>query len=150
MGLSALSRVWGRNRLFAVGMALLALALAGCAYGGPSLVTATPTPTLAPLPALQPPKGYMTALAMSGANGGGRRGSFIASKPYDILFFCEGSGNFYLTYDTNMGEIKLSTHCSSSPLPNGTQLWPATGREVIVNASADLGVRWAVLVEMQS
>ena len=74
MGLSALSRVWGGNRIFAVGMTLLALALAGCAYGGPSLVTATPTPTLAPLPALQPPKGYMAALAMSGANGGGRSG----------------------------------------------------------------------------
>ena len=77
-------------------------------------------------------------------------GSFLASKPYDIRFFCEGSGNFYLTYDTNMGEVEQSTHCSSSPLPYGSQTWPATGREVIVKASADLGVRWAVLVEAQS
>ena len=129
MGLSALSRVWGGNRIVAVGMTLLALALAGCAYGGPSLVTATPTSTLAPLPTLQPEKGYITALALSNDNGGGRMGSFIASKPYDISFFCEGSGNLYLTYDTNMGEIKLSTSCSSSPQPNGTQTWPATGEK---------------------
>lgn len=132
------------------GVALLALEIAGCALTGPYLIVSTPTPTLAPLPTLRPDGGYTTALVLSNANGGSRAGSFIASKSYTIRFFCEGKGNFYLSYGTVNGPVREEMRCTATPQLNGTQLWPATGGEVTVTASADLGIPWEVLVEMQS
>lgn len=150
MRLGSLSQVGGRSHIFLAEVALLALGLAGCSLMGPYLAGSTPTPALIPLPALQPDRGYTAALALSNANGGSSAGSFIASKPYTIRFVCEGRGNFYLSYGTVTGPVQEEMSCPTTPQLNGTQLWPATGGEVRATASANLGIPWEVLVEMQS
>jgi len=118
--------------------------------------TAQPTSTVAviprsSLPTLAPAAGWHTILTLSdttGAHGDDiAQGTFIASKPYIILYSCKGSGALKVLYP---GTID-GAECTGTPKIHHTgTLEPAQpGGQSFVTASPDGTIIWELLVAMK-
>ncbi len=118
--------------------------------------TAQPTATVAPipkssLPTLTSASGWHTVLTMSdttGAHGDDiAQQSFIASKPYVILYSCKGSGALKVLYPGTIG----GAECTATPKIHRTGTINPTkpGDPAFVTASPDGTIIWELLVSMQ-
>ncbi len=135
-------------------------------YGAIATLAPTTTPTVAPtntaqptvapippssLPTLTSAAGWHTVLTLSdttGAHGDDiAQASFIASKPYVILYSCKGSGALKVLYP----ETILGADCRGAPKTHRTgTLKPAQpGASAFVTASPDGSIIWELLVSMQ-
>jgi hypothetical protein len=117
--------------------------------------TATTQPTIAPipkssLPTLVPPAGWHTVLTLSdttGAHGGDIvQGSFIASKPYIILYSCKGSGG---ALKVLYPETIVGADCTGAINRTTTVKPKHPGDSVTITASPDGSIIWELLVAMQ-
>ncbi len=118
--------------------------------------TAQPTSTVAPipkssLPTLTSAAGWQTVLTLSdttGAHGADiAQGTFIASKPYIILFSCKGSGALKVLYPGTIG----GAECTGIPKIHRTGTINPTqpGDPAFVTASPDGAIIWELLVSMK-
>jgi len=118
--------------------------------------TAQPTSTVASipkssLPTLTSAAGWHTVLTLSdttGAHGADiAQGTFIASKPYVILYSCKGSGGLKVLYP---GTID-GAGCTAIPKIHRTgTINPAQpGDPAFVTASPDGTIIWELLVSMK-
>ena len=120
--------------------------------------TATTQPTVAPipkssLPTLAPPAGWHTVLTLSdttGAHGGDIvQGSFIASKPYIILYSCKGSGGaLKVLYQDTIG----GAYCADPPRIERTKTLKSTqpDHSAFVTVAPMGNIIWELLVAMQN
>jgi len=119
--------------------------------------TVEPTPTIAvipqsSLPTLAPAAGWHTVLTLSdttGAHGDDiAQATFIASKPYVILYSCKGSGALKVLYP---GTID-GADCTGSPKVHRTgTITPAQpGDQAFVTASPDGTIIWELLIATQN
>jgi hypothetical protein len=119
--------------------------------------TAQPSPTVAPipkstLPTLAPAAGWHTVLTLSdttGAHGADIvQATFIASKPYVILYSCKGSGALKVFYPETID----GAECTENPKIHRTgTLKPAQpGDPSFVTASPDGTIIWELLVAMEN
>ncbi|HEY7343468.1 MAG TPA: hypothetical protein VH591_21540 [Ktedonobacterales bacterium] len=118
--------------------------------------TAQPTSTIAPipkssLPTLTSAAGWHTVLTLSdttGAHGDDiAQGTFIASKPYVILYSCKGSGALKVLYPGTIG----GAECTGIPKIHRTgTINPAQpGDPAFVTASPDGTIIWELLISMK-
>lgn len=119
--------------------------------------TNTASPTVAPipkssLPMLAPSPGWHTVLTLSdttGAHGGDiQQQSFIATRPYVILYSCKGSGGaLKVIYQDTVG----GAYCDNPPRINRTKALTSTqpDHSAFVTVSPMGNIIWELLVEMQ-
>ena len=118
--------------------------------------TAQPTSTVAlipksSLPTLTSAAGWHTVLTLSdttGAHGADiAQGTFLASKPYIILYSCKGSGGLKVLYPGTIG----GAGCTAIPKIHRTgTINPAQpGDPAFVTASPDGTIIWELLVSMK-
>lgn len=119
--------------------------------------TNTPTPTVAPipkssLPTLAPAAGWHTVLTLSdttGAHGGDiQQQNFIATKPYIILYSCQGNGaDLKVIYQDTVG----GAYCTNPPTIKRTKTLTSTqpDHSAFVVASPMGNIIWELLVEIQ-
>ena len=117
--------------------------------------TATPTVATIPpssLPTLAPAPGWHTVLTLSdttGAHGGDiQQQSFIAIKPYIILYSCKGDGAaLKVIYQDTVG----GAYCSNPPRINRTKALTSTqpDHSAFVTVSPMGNIIWELLVEME-
>ena len=151
-----------RTSLFAASTAAptttaLATATATIAATSTAVPTNTATPTVAPippssLPTLGPAPGWHTVLTLSdttGAHGGDiQQRSFIATKPYIILYSCKGSGAaLKVIYQDTVG----GAYCDNPPRINRTKALKSTqlDHSAFVTVSPMGNIIWELLVEME-
>lgn len=119
--------------------------------------TPQPTSTVAPipkssLPTLTAAAGWHTVLTLSdttGAHGDDiAQATFIASKPYVILYSCKGSGALKVLYPGTIG----GADCTGIPKIHRTgALKPAQpGDPAFVTASPNGTIIWELLVAMEN
>ncbi len=117
---------------------------------------AQPTSTVAPipkssLPTLTSAAGWHTVLTLSdttGVHGADiAQGTFIASKPYVILYSCKGRGALKVLYPGTIG----GASCTATPKLHRTgTINPAQpGDQAFVTASPDGAIIWELLVSME-
>ena len=112
-----------------------------------STPTATATPTL---PALSAEPGWHSVLRIGYASSivtiGG---TFEATKPFQVVVVCEGASNLIITYATKSETESETFQCTPAIQQHGViDLHPLTG-QISVNVSADSGVVWQGLIEVQ-
>lgn len=151
-----------RTSLFAASTAAptttaLATATATVAPTPTAVPTSAATPTVVPippssLPTLAPEPGWHTVLTLSdttGAHGGDiQQQSFIATRPYIILYSCKGSGGaLKVIYQDTAG----GAYCANPPRINRTKTLTSTqpDHSAFVTVSPMGNIIWELLVEMQ-
>jgi hypothetical protein len=118
--------------------------------------TATTQPTIAPipkssLPTLASPAGWHTVLTLgdtTGAQGDGIfQQSFVASKPYIILYSCKGSGG---ALKVLYPETIVGADCTGAINRTTTVKPKHPGDSVTITASPDGSIIWELLVAMEN
>jgi len=118
------------------------------------VIQPSPTPTLPPLAA---DTGWHTVLTLGYTGGTVDRigGDFTATKPFSILFSCEGSGQIAVAFSPVAQPVPLESQtapCGASPQPNAVMdrqpTTPGEGVHVVVTTEGS--VVWEALVEMQN
>ncbi|MGZ3681232.1 MAG: hypothetical protein ACXWQR_22640 [Ktedonobacterales bacterium] len=109
-----------------------------------STPTATATPTL---PALSAEPGWHSVLRIGYVSPGvvTSGGALATTKPFQVAVVCVGAGRMVITYATESETFQ----CMTSPQQHGViDLHPPTG-QISVSVSADYGVVWQGLIEVQ-
>ncbi len=145
----------------ALGAAALVLGialLAACARSstvrvpGPTRAVASATSTATPtatLPVLGGDPGWQTKLELGyvNANEVVPAGTFFASTVFQIVVACEGQGTIHVNFPP---EGALTFHCTSQLQTSINRLTPTVHATVYVGVTADPGVMWRALVEVQN
>lgn len=147
-----------RTSLFAASTAAPTTTATATVAPTPTAVpTSAATPTVVPippssLPTLAPEPGWHTVLTLSdttGAHGGDiQQQSFIATRPYIILYSCKGSGGaLKVIYQDTAG----GAYCANPPRINRTKTLTSTqpDHSAFVTVSPMGNIIWELLVEMQ-
>lgn len=147
-----------RTSLFAASTAAPTTTATATVAPTPTAVpTSAATPTVVPippssLPTLAPEPGWHTVLTLSdttGAHGGDiQQQSFIATRPYIILYSCKGSGGaLKVIYQDTVG----GAYCANPPRINRTKTLTSTqpDHSAFVTVSPMGNIIWELLVEMQ-
>ncbi|MGZ3584698.1 MAG: hypothetical protein ACXWQ5_22415 [Ktedonobacterales bacterium] len=109
-----------------------------------STPTATATSTL---PALSAEPGWHSVLRIGYVSPGvvTSGGALATTKPFQVAVVCVGAGRMVITYATESETFQ----CMTSPQQHGViDLHPPTG-QISVSVSADYGVVWQGLIEVQ-
>lgn len=134
-------------------MLIIASLLTGCSATPTaqkmSTPAITPTPTAsATLPPLSSESGWHNVFALVNKSGNeGVQKSFTASKSYEILYACKGSGQLTVSY----GQHTEITTCTATPEGHLTDVQQPTSPDetVIVSVIPSGAITWELLVSMQ-
>lgn len=131
------------------------LCLAACAPTAtvtvsPTATVTTPPTSTAPLPSLRAETGWHVVLTLGNMFGKPVvevGGSFVATKPYRLLFSCKGSGTLHITYPA----ATETAPCHEKPELDGTGEFspPPGGGQVTITVSTEGTVQWEAIAEMQ-